>query len=310
MDENNHVDLDEVGIVPTGIKNEHKEEYAQMPSVGTALADSFDRYTKLIYLFDVSGSMMYAIDPVLAGERFLWSDEELKAVREHMQKDLADDEPWQERYDFPDTDVAAMKSYAVEYGVLRDMNLSLPANPAAPKQARSKLEAVKDAAKGFVRERFAKYPDAQVVVMKFSDEAKEVTRGAGLESVLFAIDKLETEGSTEITDAVIKAVDLCQRRPSKVGMHHIVLVSDGFDSAAVQVRGQLPRMKDLNIVFDFIFMAGKSQYDLKEDSEVVKVLKSVCDATGGEFTRIDTEKDFKQKFLQASARKCLPPART
>jgi hypothetical protein len=170
---------------------------------------------------------------------------------------------------------------------------------------RSKLLALKDAAKDFVKMRFKKFPDAQVYLYSFSDEPTLLAEGSDETRTLESFDRLYTTGGTNILRGVTKAVEDCRRTKDNIGANHIVLVSDGLDSGAMGVEQMLDRMKELRVVFDFIFMVGGSSTD--QDDPVILSLRRACEATGGEFTMVKTEQDFQQKFLTASSRKCLPP---
>ena len=63
-------------------------------------------------------------------------------------------------------------------------------------------------------------------------------------------------------------------------------------------------MKELGIVFDFIYMLGASPD--QQGEQVAKVMRNLCEATGGEYTVVKTEEDFIQKFLEVSKRPMLP----
>ncbi len=145
--------------------------------------------------------------------------------------------------------------------------------------------------------------------MKFNEEPRLLCAPGSLEEdVLYAIDGIAANGGTAIKKAIERALNECGRRPSEVNAHHLVLISDGEDGSALDVPELIPKMKALGVVFDFIFMLGAG---LKEtDSQEAKALRMVCEATGGEYTVVKTEKDFAQKLLAVSSRPMLPPARS
>jgi hypothetical protein len=173
------------------------------------------------------------------------------------------------------------------------------------------MQAVKDAARDFVHKRFQKYPNANVTLFSFEDSPKLLSAGLSEADLMEGISRLPDYGGggTNIYRAVERALSECKKRPSEVNAHHIVLVSDGCDYGAKGVLDLLPRMKELGMVFDFIFILGASESEIADDSTIA-ALKRVCEETGGEFVTVKTEKDFVQKFLAASNRPLLPPARS
>ncbi|SRR6266566_3781526 len=314
-----------VSIVSTGRKEVKKEKFEtvvdslqQPSSVGQTLDDMYDRFSKLVYLIDASGSMgsSMLVEQEVPIE-YEWNDEALEGARSLLLEALTNDDSIID----PDSgveltegkakklSVETLKKIVVEQGWEDAIGLSPVVGVVQPNRSgKSKMQAVKEAARDFVKKRFQKWPDAQVFLYAFEDHPRMLVGGVSEQGVLDGIDRLPDYGGggTNIYAAVGRAVEHCKKRSSEVGAHHIVLVSDGMDQGARGVQGLLPDMKEIGIVFDFIFIQGGDSIEGMDD--VIRILRDICEATGGEFTTVKTEKDFVQKFLAVSNRKCLPPA--
>ncbi len=337
-----------VSIVPTGQKTVSKEAFETavdnvVPSTtagaGDTLTDMYDRFSKLIYAIDASGSMGEGMLSDESIKMYKWSPELLEKFMLAMEKDKYFEKQWKEDQkemaeeyeedgdafeedgdafegdgsspvDVRSLTEAQLKMEIVsenlsqKYGVPLEVNYSFNNR----NRSRSKMMALKDAAKNFVHSRFQKFADARVGVFSFEDSPSLLcAAGASEEEVMQAINRLPDNGGggTNIYRAVERVVNECKKRPSEVGLHHIVLVSDGCDYGGIQVKNLLPKMKELGIVFDFIYMIGASG-DVGNSEEVAKVLREVCEATGGEYTIVKTEEDFEKKFLAVSKRPLLP----
>lgn len=308
------LDMDEMSYSIVHVPSEAKPEEVK---AGNSLADMYDRYKKLIYVFDISWSMNDGMAMEDFVRSYKWPKEKLdefraavKAVMEEMDDEDAVDgdilEQEENVFDFDLNDDEALKRAILEHNWQRDFGIALEKNESFKPVTITKMTAVKNAAKEFVNARFNKFPDAQVLVYAFDNRVEQRTRGFGRDIVLSALDSLNPAGGTDITPAVKAAVAECRARPSQLGANHIVLVSDGMDYNAVDVEKLLPEMKQRNIVFDFIFVTGSDTLS-PSDMHVINVLEKICKETGGEFTTVRTVKDFQVKFLQASTRLCLPP---
>lgn len=325
-----------VSIISTGQSTVHKEEFEKVvdratvdAGEGTTLTDMYDRFSKLLYVIDSSGSMGEGMLSDDSLKLYKWTPEILEQFRVAMEADdtLVEEEPEQfdEDEEFLEEseeedpeqilehiDVRAMSDNEIKMAVIRDRldskyNIHLEMNYSARLKSRSKMMALKDAAKEFVHIRFMRFKDARVGVFSFEDRPKLLcAAGASEEEVMNGIERLPDfgGGGTNIYAAVEQVVNECKKRPSEVGLHHIVLVSDGCDGGGVRVRDLVPKMKELGIVFDFIYMVGVSGDNQGE--AVARVMQEVCEATGGEYTVVKTEKDFEQKFLAVSSRLMLP----
>lgn len=323
--------------VPSAAK---KQETSIGAGQGTSITEMYDKYMKLIYLFDVSGSMSSGMAPEDTASLYEWPQDLLKKFRERMKKDpdivsdsmsamngtdpddLDEDDLDDYSDDMSDGFLSAadidnlseneLKRKIIDEGLSKKYNIPLQRKAVSYSNrysGKSKLEAVKDAARRFVAERFKKYPAANVKVFAFDESCQDRTHGVGEQAVLYALDSLVPSGMTDIYGAVDRGVSECKKRPSEVGANHIVLVSDGFDSNAGMVEEKLlSRMLENTVVFDFIYIIGGDD-DLGErvaNDAVINSLKRVCEKTGGKFEIVSKESDFEKKFIEASKRLCLP----
>lgn len=171
-----------------------------------------------------------------------------------------------------------------------------------------KIDIMKKAASQFIGERFDKVPDAQVLAYQFDDVCELLTTDISKVGLIAATDKMMPRGGTNIFMAMDIALKEFKRLPSALGAHHIVLVTDAESGDGNVIKQRLlPIMKDLNVVLDFIQVKGKDSDQAWNTfcTDNVKILKEVCDATGGEFVVVNTPSDFETKLLKAANRLLL-----
>lgn len=323
-----------MSIVSTGQKIEQEkadfEKAAENVSVGegTTLNDMYDQYSKLYYLIDESLSMGEGLTDDDSIKRFMWTPAILQQFRDLMAKEYQTElAEWQEEMDEVDKDddelVEEMESskpmdpagvtddelkrQILYQGLPGKYNIDIPINYNYRSAGRSKMMAVKDAAKKFVAERFKKFSDARVGVFKFTtDQVLLCEAGTPEATVLAAINRLADGGTggTSIYPAIDRVLRECKRRPSEVNLHHIVLVSDGEDPSAMKVMNLLPRMKELGVVFDFIYIIGEGGDGSSKD--LAALLREMCSSTGGEYLEVRTKEDLEKKLLAVSNRPMLP----
>ncbi len=173
---------------------------------------------------------------------------------------------------------------------------------------KSKLAIIQQQAVKFVAERYDKYNNPDVTVIAFNERPHLVATACPKDKMLREINGLSPCGGTSIAYAIEAAVQVCEQRPSAMGVHHLVLITDGEDGCTKNyVEGALRnRMEALHMVVDFIHI---SQNPRCLESEDVQYLKSLCEATGGQYVLVDDPDVLASRFLEASARLCLPPAR-
>jgi Mg-chelatase subunit ChlD len=336
-----------VTIAPTGksvqIEKEDFEKVVDTVSAGAgqSMVELYDQYSKLLYVIDSSGSMGEGLLSEESLKRFKWTPEiiaqfhaameqhgYLKKMLKNLREDVADEfDGNMDSEDFEEAmaqaveeelpkSIAAMTDEEIKWAVVAndlqtEYGIPLQFDYSHRNKGRSKMMAVKAAAKGFVGARFKKWEGAKVGVFKFEDSPRMlVSPGASEQEVLNAIDSLPDGGGggTNIYRAVDLAVSELTHRGSELKVNHIVLVTDGSDGGAERVSNLVPKMKENGITFDFIYIKGPSGDAVAES--VAGVLRGVCEATGGEYMVVTTEEDFQQKFLAASNRPLLPAART
>lgn len=296
----------------------------------TTLVDIYDRYQKKIYLLDKSSSMNEGMLPDDMMKAYKWGIKELDAARkviaDRVQALIALKTGIEaiagidyENQSLSDEDVIRT---AMEVGLIdsieqkmRELYGGYPCMHRTLTDSHSKMEIVQGAMRDFVEQRFARFPDAQVALWTFDTSVSvRATAGAPKETILAEIDGLHTGGGTSIKPAVERALAEFKKRPSHMGAHHIVLVSDGQDYTAEELPELVPQMKELNVVFDFIYIMGMSDalHDKTEPEGhrydgYVNAIRKTAKATGGEYFEVSKPHDFKTKFLQVSNRPALPP---
>lgn len=334
---------------------------------GKSLDDVFDKYMKLVYLFDVSGSMYEGIPSDTIDKMYVWTPEILAEFRSRLIKEAtestnfkynlerakqvlkeqaieemreeSDDEDSEEEKSSDEPSDSVIEELAINlhagFEVNSDHYLKLAIHSDLKNRAafrdinlmklfveadtKTKLVAMKDAAVEFVTKRFNKYPEADVVVFKFDDHPTKIAESVPKGPTLAAIQAMGGGGGTDIYTAMARGVQTCKKMQSPVKAHHIVLVTDGEDFSARNVPQLLPEMKKLNIVVDFIYMKSiaAEQADLismlfgtrqERANANIEALIKVSKETGGEFVTVTNAAEFKEKFLAASSRLCLPPA--
>ena len=203
--------------------------------------------------------------------------------------------------------------------VRHDLTLTFGVLPTLGKRQEppSRMDLVKRLASAEITARFKKFPNARVAVVAFGGNALTLFDDGDASQVDAAVAQLDangmkapiTDGSTyasprvdncetDIMGAVKSGMDICRERPSAVGLHHFVLVTDG--GAGTNLRGWIATMKASGVVLDYIHI-GETHY-VNDD------IKAACEATGGQYMVCNREKDIAEKFTLAASRLCLPPA--
>lgn len=311
-----------------------------------SLEDVFDRFLKRVYLFDISGSMRA---PIISDETinsFEWGQYTLDGIRRDIINaraavqeaetkiqaglaqpgavlaDLVDAVTLKLAEADPalDTDDDRLKVWVIEQQLWRNFNLS----PKPGVVLKKRIDLVVTSAKALISKRFEKYPDADVVGIWFTNAAGVLSdncfahtgqvqhlRKLSKEQLLAAIDQLppQCNGGTDIQNALQTGLNIVEKAPSVMQMHHFILVTDAEDYTGAMCLELLPKFKEKGVVLDFIHLTDPyikktwwGNYD-----ENAMALKKLCDETGGEYTRVTSVKDFEIKFIQASSRLLLPP---
>lgn len=307
------------------------------------ISDTYSEHAKLVFLFDVSGSMNSRITRDKSGatytDEFLWPDlndikKRVEAVRANLGCDVGNDED--------DTTSAALDPESLSIAQLLDPFTGLPKYttddelkeqiiknslmsifnvlPDFTKKHQeppTRIGIVKKLAKQEINARFAKFPNSRIAVIPFSGIAAPLFDDGKQEDIDAAIEKLDVnlriehknkdgivskvtymDGGTDILAAIHEGMDVCRRAPSAVGIHHLIVVTDG-GAGVWQIVDWIDNMKASGIVLDYIHIG---------DETPNKDLVDACKALGGDCVSVNTEKDLKEKFMAAVSRPMLPPA--
>jgi hypothetical protein len=290
------------------------------PSVLRSLDSVYSEHQKLVFLFDRSISMKSRIGRGYP-KAFYWTPELMMAIREQaaaasaeasrlkeevgdlwtlmlghlkllMASDLcdstgtpfSDDEKLQEavvRHD----DLVRHFGVQINWEKFREM-------------APSRMDVVKKLAKRELSKRLEKYPNGQLSVIAFNHSPEVIFDREAPSKLWDALNKIEVSGGTSILDALYEAMRLCRESPSSVGVHHLIVVTDGQDQVDALPKW-VPTFKASGVVLDYIHIG---------DCASNAILEEVCRETNGEFVSVSTEADLDKKFVAAIERKCLPPS--
>jgi len=309
-----------------------------------SIEDNYDRFTKLIYVIDVSASMSDGLLDLSSINDFHWDAGALERLRVRIENAKCrmsaaeESEAW-DSDDSEDEDAPVVAGVSKLYGEnpLNDLfwlGISeLPLELQKPhiiasgdawreiglrakhdyeeeglkeiQAPMTKIDAVKRMAQKMVDERFEKFPDADIHLMTFED----VTNYSKPKNRLDLLAQIQActayGGNTRIALAVATAIRLCKKSPSPVQTHHIVLVTDGKDPEIWDMKNLLPEMKSLHIVLDVIHVSSPHEV-VSGYGRDGAILEECCAASGGKFTKVTRMGDFETRFIEASRRLCLP----
>ena len=295
-------------------------------SVLRKLGDVYSEFAKLVFCFDVSGSMSekIAADKNKKGfaDQYLWTPEKFAQIRKEVSEAIAvvmsgGDLSWGQQDDIkmidpmvpgqPPTFTATdeeIKIRVIQHDLLGHFNVAIDwSKPHA--QPPSRIELVAKLAKQEIEARFAKFPQSSLAVIAFGSGAKVIFDSGTADEVRAVVDRIQVgmddvnSGGTDIMASIRAGVETCRKHPSSVGLHHFIIVSDGGDGGTNVLPEWVPVLKQSGIVLDYIHIGDENPND---------ALKAACVALGGECVVVNTEKDFETKFVEAVHRLCLPPA--
>ena len=285
----------------------------------TKLGGIYEEHSKLVFLFDVSGSMSSLVSRDKGGkscvDSYTWTPELLAQIRQRVAT-VAGMDPMVLLLGGDSVDVKLaglavakddeeLKRLVVELDLIGE--LGVPVNwakhNAKPPQ---RIELVKKLAKSELQARFAKYPDSRVCVIPFGSQPVVAFDDGAADQLWPLLDRLSTcmdgtGGGTDIMRAIRAGVEACRKHPSMVGVHHFIVVSDGEDGGTREIGGWVPSLKASGIVLDYIHIG---------DSTVNEELRDACKALGGECVTVNTESEFESRFVEATRRLCLPQPAT
>jgi len=285
----------------------------------------YDEFQKLVFLFDCSGSM----DNYIARsyeDQYQWPEEKMVEIRKKAEDafaakqtvDQIEDEclratkmfmlgaevmemaSWCNHATGTAKQDAELKLNVIRAGMIGSLSVGLnwETHTNVPP---TRIEVVKKLAHSELAKRVAKYPKGQLAIIRFGSGAQVLYQEGRDEKALWdAVDSLTAnDGGTKILNALNTGMSVCRKNPSKVGVHHFVLVTDGGDTGGGDFLGWIPTLKASGVILDYIHIG-----DEQPNSEI----SAVCKATGGEYALVNSEKSLREKFVEAVSRKCLPPS--
>jgi hypothetical protein len=310
------------------------------------VSETYNEFAKLVFLFDVSGSMNARIvTDSPRGEsyinEFIWPDGRVTEIGvktgEVLQKinalllagdpmyllQLQNDElEYTKLFDeergslneflFTPADDDGIKARVVKTDLTGFLGI-LPDITKKHQEPPTRIGVVRKLAKQEIHRRFKMYPRSRVAVIPFSECAAPLFDDGKEDDIDAAIDRLacqltikhdngsETvmDGGTHIMNGIAVGMQVCAAKPSDVGIHHFIVISDGEDSSTYDIPQWIPNMKASGIVLDYIHIG---------DSQPNDRLKAACKALGGECVTVNSEKDLETKFFQAATRLLAPPS--
>ena len=296
-----------------------KQEVAKT-SVLKKLDSVYDEHAKLVFIFDISGSMEQRVARGAAQtNQFLWTPELIAQIRKEAKEageqcEIAaangmDPEPmftqllplWNVMTGTLTDDDEELKTLVVKHDLIARFGLQidwLNHNKGVP----TRLELVRKLGKRECKARFTKYPKARIAVVAFASSAEVRFDDQDPDKLDGVMDNLQQGlgGGTDILNGINLALDTCRKNPSAVGIHHFVVVSDGDDHNCTRNIGAwVPALKASGVVLDYIHIG---ELENKNSG-----LEAACKELGGESVAVNTEDEFELKFVQAAQRPMLPP---
>jgi len=285
------------------------------------LQNSYDEFAKLIFIFDISGSMITKLAGRFA-EQYLWNDSDMARIRMAFAsvinkvnaalaaniepKTLLDSEEQkifsclirkENGWGIPDDD--ELKSRVIEKGLAATFWLSL--NPKCAHPVPSRLDVVKRLSTQEIKRRYEKYPKSSVAVILFASSTQVLFHDGNLDELYIALMGLKEGlgGGTRILEGIRTGMEVCRNSPSKVGIHHFIIVSDGEDGECEKEIGSwVPALRASGIVLDYIHIG-----DHHTNASLMKASVEL----GGTACVVEKEEDIETKFVEAVQRKMLPP---
>ena len=168
-----------------------------------------------------------------------------------------------------------------------------------------KMDLVKKLARQEIEKRYQKFPGSRVAVIQFGSRAETIFDDGAPDELWPALENLTAHGhlsySTDILSGIRKAMEVCRAKPSRIGVHHFIIVGDGQDSGTYAIDSWLPALKASGVVLDYIHIGSEGSLN--------EPLQKACVALAGEFVTVDSEEAFEAKFIAAAERLCLPPGK-
>lgn len=303
-------------------------------SVLKKLSGVYEEHAKLLFLFDVSGSMADRVARSYE-EQYAWTPELLAEIRQKVEAalrklasgvnplaamldpslapsfeecelaKLADDSPDPNAPPALTCDDEELKRRVIRCDLISALGVQL--NWGKQQEVPlTRIEIVRRLAKQEIQARFNKFPKSNVTVIPFAASAVTRFDGGKPEDLWPVLEALSigygpvNAGATVILAAVEKALTACRANPSPVGIHHIIIVSDGQDwQAHSEIGNWVPTLKASGVVLDYIHIG-----DLNPNTGIA----IACKALGGDCVTVNSERALEEKFVEAVRRPLLPPA--
>lgn len=310
------------------------------------ISDTYSEFAKLIFLFDVSGSMNARIAVDKHGEsyadEFQWPQGCLADINKRLMSVIANTveaengnpdadtltdvelHPLINFFSFPPiphcSDDIELKNLIVKNNLMSFLGI-IPDLTKKHQEPPTRLGVLRTLAKQEIHARFEKYPNSRIAVIPFSGQAAPLFDDGKQDEIDAAIEKLDSnmtiprygvgmdeygkpvvkslcvmDGGTDIMVAINEGLEVCRAHPSAVGIHHIIVVSDGGSGINT---AWTPILKSSGVVLDYIHIG---------DEYVNELLAAMCKELGGECVTVNSEKDLKEKFKLAVNRLMLPAA--
>lgn len=313
------------------------------------VSDTYSEHSKLVFLFDVSGSMASPIardrHGVSYADFYLWTPEILADIRKRVQ-DVVDKSNRNDDVNSPDfnsimltqeeldltllfdgrnaqgqhefradddtlKDRIILKDLIKIFGILHD--------PAKKKQEPpTRMGVVKKLAMQEIAARFKKFPKSRVAVVPFGDNPITLFDDGPAEQVEVELAKLDHRGmsiiapSGERTEYTGGGTDILKaiRRGMDICRNNPSAV--GIHHFILVTDGEDWNAGTTIAAWVPNMKASGIVLDYIHigDSVVNDGLREACKLTGGEYVMVNTEKDLAEKFQIATNRLCLPPAAT
>lgn len=288
------------------------------------LQNRCDEHAKLVFLFDASSSMSCQIAATYT-DMYLWPADVILNIRAVLNASLAringavaqglpagaamqgDLDASALQLAKPDSsglliltaDDEELKRLIVQFKLIDAFGIK-PNWQKHDRQPPTRIDVVKQLAKQEIERRFARYPRSRIAVISFDSSPNTLFDDGTPDQLWPALEQLHAYGGTDILAAIRMGMDVCRKAPSKVGIHHFIVVSDGEDHVADHNIGQwVPALKASGVVLDYIHIGD---YDANDG------LKKACADLGGEFVVVSSVHDLEKKFIAAVGRKLLASA--
>jgi hypothetical protein len=275
------------------------KKQAIQAKVETSAAAICDQFAVKLYMVDSSSSMMDSCVEINDIQYDWPEDKDLKSYLHNVLSHTygRSKEVLAFRDIIDETPNAELKMAMIDMGP-REFGIYPKRDPVS-----TKMSLVKKCIAGLVDRRYEKLPDARIALGSFTTNA--LIEASDHNNIKLRLQELQAGGGTDIINAVNEALIYFEKYPSAVNVHQLILVTDGEDWSAVKIVDMIPRMLDLGVTLDYIYIKNR-QAATEGASSVANAFTKACKETGGEYVEVDSPSAFEKKLLVASTRLCLP----